>query len=107
MLLGATKYGPAIDMWSVGCIFAELLNGKPILPGKTEVSVPIFCAVDFDVVSTYSNVLFLQNEQLNKIYELCGSPDENNWPGVTKMPWYNQMKSSRPLKRRVREVYRQ
>ncbi|CAN7046431.1 hypothetical protein IGI04_008669 [Brassica rapa subsp. trilocularis] len=82
LLLGATKYGPAIDMWSVGCIFAELLNGKPILPGKTE------------------------SEQLNKIYELCGSPDENNWPGVTKMPWYNQMKSSRPLKRRVREVYR-
>ena len=37
LLLGATKYGPAIDMWSVGCIFAELLNGKPILPGKTEV----------------------------------------------------------------------
>lgn len=41
LLLGATKYGPAIDMWSVGCIFAELLNGKPILPGKTEVSVSL------------------------------------------------------------------
>lgn len=38
LLLGATKYGPAVDMWSVGCIFAELLNGKPILPGKNEVS---------------------------------------------------------------------
>lgn len=37
LLLGATKYGPAVDMWSVGCIFAELLNGKPILPGKGEV----------------------------------------------------------------------
>jgi cyclin-dependent kinase 12/13 len=37
LLLGATKYGPAVDMWSVGCIFAELLNGKPILPGKNEV----------------------------------------------------------------------
>ncbi|VVA97097.1 unnamed protein product [Arabis nemorensis] len=81
LLLGATKYGPAIDMWSVGCIFAELLNGKPILPGKTE------------------------SDQLTKIYELCGSPDENNWPGVSKMPWYNQMKSSRTLKRRVREIY--
>ncbi|KFK28183.1 hypothetical protein AALP_AA8G483100 [Arabis alpina] len=82
LLLGATKYGPAIDMWSVGCIFAELLNGKPILPGKTE------------------------NEQLTKIYELCGSPDENIWPGVSKMPWYNQMKPARVLKRRVREIYR-
>ncbi|XP_019094226.1 PREDICTED: cyclin-dependent kinase C-2-like isoform X1 [Camelina sativa] len=50
--------------------------------------------------------LKLANEQLTKIYELCGSPDENNWPGVSKMPWYNQMKSPRPLKRRVRELYR-
>ncbi|KAK6251633.1 hypothetical protein SCA6_005638 [Theobroma cacao] len=38
LLLGATKYGPAVDMWSVGCIFAELLHGKPIFPGKDEAS---------------------------------------------------------------------
>ncbi|RDX73795.1 Cyclin-dependent kinase C-1, partial [Mucuna pruriens] len=36
LLLGTTKYGPAVDMWSVGCIFAELLQGKPIFPGKDE-----------------------------------------------------------------------
>lgn len=82
LLLGATKYGPAVDMWSVGCIFAELLNGKPILPGKNE------------------------PEQLNKIFELCGSPDEINWPGVSKIPWYNKFKPSRQMKRRVREVFR-
>nr|CAD1826347.1 unnamed protein product [Ananas comosus var. bracteatus] len=82
LLLGATKYGPAVDMWSVGCIFAELLHGKPILPGKNE------------------------PEQLNKIYELCGTPDEVNWPGVTKIPWYNNFKPARPMKRRVREVFK-
>ncbi|CAA2993396.1 cyclin-dependent kinase c-2 [Olea europaea subsp. europaea] len=82
LLLGATKYGPAVDMWSVGCIFAELLNGKPILPGKNE------------------------PEQLNRIFELCGTPDEINWPGVSKIPWYNKFKPARPLKRRVREVFR-
>jgi len=38
LLLGATEYGEAIDMWSVGCILAELLAGKPIMPGRTEVS---------------------------------------------------------------------
>lgn len=48
-----------------------------------------------------------QNEQLSKIFELCGSPDENNWPGVTKMPWFNNFKPSRPLKRRVREFFGQ
>lgn len=82
LLLGTTKYGPAVDMWSVGCIFAELLHGKPIFPGKDE------------------------PEQLNKIFELCGAPDEVNWPGVSKIPWYNNFKPSRPLKRRLREVFR-
>ncbi|XP_070031279.1 cyclin-dependent kinase C-2-like isoform X2 [Nicotiana tomentosiformis] len=82
LLLGATKYGPAVDMWSVGCIFAELLFGKPILPGKNE------------------------PEQLTKIYELCGTPDEINWPGVSKIPWYGKFKPARPMKRRVREVFR-
>lgn len=37
LLLGATQYGPAIDMWSAGCILAELFAGKPIMPGRTEV----------------------------------------------------------------------
>ncbi|XP_071709856.1 cyclin-dependent kinase C-2-like isoform X1 [Rutidosis leptorrhynchoides] len=82
LLLGATKYGPSVDMWSVGCIFAELLAGKPILNGKNE------------------------SEQLNKIFELCGSPDEINWPGVSRIPWYNKFKPSRQMKRRVREVFR-
>uniref|UniRef100_A0A9I9CXD1 Protein kinase domain-containing protein n=1 Tax=Cucumis melo TaxID=3656 RepID=A0A9I9CXD1_CUCME len=82
LLLGSTKYGPAVDMWSVGCIFAELLHGKPIFPGKDE------------------------PEQLNKIFELCGAPDEVNWPGVSKIPWYNNFKPTRPMKRRLREVFR-
>ncbi|KAK1300948.1 putative serine/threonine-protein kinase [Acorus calamus] len=37
LLLGATEYGVAVDMWSTGCILAELLAGKPIMPGRTEV----------------------------------------------------------------------
>ncbi|KHN26013.1 Cyclin-dependent kinase C-2 [Glycine soja] len=82
LLLGTTKYGPAVDMWSVGCIFAELLQGKPIFPGKDE------------------------PEQLNKIYELCGAPNEVNWPGVSKIPYYNKFMPTRPMKRRLREVFR-
>ncbi|XP_031402106.1 cyclin-dependent kinase C-2-like [Punica granatum] len=82
LLLGATKYGPAVDMWSVGCIFAELLHGKPIFPGKDE------------------------PEQLNKIFELCGAPDDNNWPDASKMPWYNNFKPTRPMRRRLREVFK-
>jgi len=32
LLLGAQSYGPAVDMWSAGCIFAELLLGKAVMP---------------------------------------------------------------------------
>ncbi|CAI9106655.1 OLC1v1005858C1 [Oldenlandia corymbosa var. corymbosa] len=81
LLLGATKYGPAIDMWSVGCVFAELLMGKTIFPGKDE------------------------PQQLNLIFGLCGSPDEKNWPGVSKLPGYNTFKPEKPLERRVRETF--
>lgn len=82
LLLGSNKYGPAVDMWSVGCIFAELLLGKPILPGKNEF------------------------EQLQLIFNLCGSPDETNWPGVSKLQWWQQFKPERPLKRRLKDVYK-
>lgn len=37
LLLGADKYDQAVDMWSVGCIFGELLKKEPLLPGKNEV----------------------------------------------------------------------
>lgn len=42
LLLGATDYGIAVDLWSTGCILAELFAGKPIMPGRTEVLFPIF-----------------------------------------------------------------
>lgn len=37
LLLGATDYGVSVDLWSTGCILAELFAGKPIMPGRTEV----------------------------------------------------------------------
>ncbi|KAK8516187.1 hypothetical protein V6N12_013594 [Hibiscus sabdariffa] len=37
LLLGATYYGVGVDLWSAGCILSELLSGKPIMPGRTEV----------------------------------------------------------------------
>lgn len=38
LLLGAYNYGPSIDVWSVGCIYAELLGRKPIFPGSTSLN---------------------------------------------------------------------
>jgi serine/threonine protein kinase len=39
LLMGATNYGVSVDLWSVGCVFAELFLGKPILKGRTEVII--------------------------------------------------------------------
>ena len=64
MLLGAEEYNTEIDMWSVGCIFAELLVGKPIFPGKDEM------------------------DQLEKIQAVMGCPNEHNMPGLSKLQWW-------------------
>jgi cell division cycle 2-like protein len=37
LLLGSKEYTTAIDMWSVGCIFAELLNNEALLTGRSEI----------------------------------------------------------------------
>uniref|UniRef100_A0ACD6AF18 Uncharacterized protein n=1 Tax=Avena sativa TaxID=4498 RepID=A0ACD6AF18_AVESA len=55
LLLGATDYGVGIDLWSAGCLLAEMFTGKPLMPGRTEV------------------------EQLFKIFSLCGSPPDDYW----------------------------
>jgi cyclin-dependent kinase 12/13 len=62
LLLGAPRYGPEIDIWSVGCIFAELLFGKTLFNGQEEA------------------------DQLNKIIRAYGTPTEKTWPGVTQLP---------------------
>ncbi|KAK8931211.1 putative serine/threonine-protein kinase [Platanthera zijinensis] len=81
LLLGATEYGVAVDLWSAGCILAELLVGKPIMPGRTEV------------------------EQLHKIFKLCGSPREDYWKKA-KLSQSTIFKPQRQYPRRISETFR-
>ncbi|KAL6648157.1 hypothetical protein ACP70R_012381 [Stipagrostis hirtigluma subsp. patula] len=81
LLLGATDYGVGVDLWSAGCILAELLAGRPIMPGRTEV------------------------EQLHKIFKLCGSPTEEYWK-KSKLPHATIFKPQQPYKRRLRETFK-
>ncbi|GKV24471.1 hypothetical protein SLEP1_g34083 [Rubroshorea leprosula] len=81
LLLGATDYGVAVDLWSSGCILAELFAGKPIMPGRTEV------------------------EQLHKIFKLCGSPSEEYWRR-SKLPHATIFKPSHPYRRCVAETFK-
>ncbi|KAL3321131.1 cyclin-dependent kinase 5 [Cichlidogyrus casuarinus] len=64
VLFGAKLYDTSIDTWSAGCIFAEMSNaGRPLFPG-------------FD---------------LEKIFKLLGTPNEQTWAGVTSLPEYQEI----------------
>eukprot|EP01089_Gocevia_fonbrunei_P021617 TRINITY_DN8463_c0_g1_i2.p1 TRINITY_DN8463_c0_g1~~TRINITY_DN8463_c0_g1_i2.p1 ORF type:complete len:314 (+),score=70.59 TRINITY_DN8463_c0_g1_i2:621-1562(+) len=62
ILLGQERYSTPVDIWSIGCIFAEMANKAPLFPGDSEI------------------------DQLFRIYRTLGTPSEENWPGVTKLP---------------------
>lgn len=65
VLLGSRHYSTGVDMWSVGCIFAEMvLKGMPLFPGDSEI------------------------DQIFKIFRILGTPNEENWPGVRQLPDY-------------------
>ncbi|OEU07348.1 Pkinase-domain-containing protein, partial [Fragilariopsis cylindrus CCMP1102] len=61
LLLGATKYGTAVDIWSAGCILAELVLGRPLFTGKSEM------------------------EQLQLIFDMVGTPTKSSWPGIKEL----------------------
>ncbi|KAJ0105062.1 hypothetical protein Patl1_18255 [Pistacia atlantica] len=62
LLLGAKKYSTAVDMWSVGCIMAEMLAKKPLFSGTSEA------------------------DQIDKIFKTLGTPTEKDWPGLSELP---------------------
>ncbi|KAI0693175.1 kinase-like domain-containing protein [Cerioporus squamosus] len=64
LLWGCRYYSTAVDIWSVGCIFAELMLRTPYLPGETDM------------------------DQLKTIFRALGTPTEEDWPGHTKLPDY-------------------
>ena len=63
LLLGASEYSSAADIWSIGCIFAELLLRRPFLQGnQTDIS------------------------QLDTIFQVFGTPNDTNWPDYGVLP---------------------
>lgn len=66
VLLGSQKYSNNIDIWSVGCIFAEMSNMKALFPGQKE------------------------EDELVKIFKVVGTPTKESWPEVDDLPhWKN------------------
>ncbi|XP_062907963.1 cyclin-dependent kinase 2-like isoform X2 [Mobula hypostoma] len=64
ILMGCKFYSTAVDVWSIGCIFAEMVTRKPLFPGDSEI------------------------DQLFRIFRTLGTPNESVWPGVTQLPDY-------------------
>ena len=64
VLLGSQTYSTQVDIWSCGCIFAEMINGRPLFPGSSE------------------------KDQLHRIFKTLGSPSPENWPGMENLPDY-------------------
>lgn len=62
VLMGSRKYSTPVDIWSCGCIMAEMINGKPLFPGSTE------------------------SDQLQKIFKTLGTPTETSWPAAKELP---------------------
>ncbi|ADM11138.1 Kin28-like Ser/Thr protein kinase [Encephalitozoon intestinalis ATCC 50506] len=62
LLLGSRDYGSPIDMWSVGCVFAELFLRVPLFAGDTDI------------------------QQLDMIFRALGTPKEKEWPGLSTLP---------------------
>ncbi|CAH1430926.1 unnamed protein product [Lactuca virosa] len=72
VLLGATHYSTAVDMWSVGCIFAELVTKTALFAGDSEL------------------------QQLLHIFRLLGTPNEEIWPGVSKLKDWHEYPQWKP-----------
>jgi serine/threonine protein kinase len=64
ILLGSRHYSIPVDMWSVGCIFAEMVTRQPLFPGDSEI------------------------DELFRIFRVLGTPNEAVWPEVSQLPDY-------------------
>ncbi|XP_028415487.1 cyclin-dependent kinase 2-like [Dendronephthya gigantea] len=64
ILLGCRYYSTPVDIWSIGCIFSELITRRALFPGDSEI------------------------DQLFRVFRTLGTPDEENWPGVSDFTNY-------------------
>lgn len=64
LLLGMASYSFAVDIWSLGCIAAEMATGHALFPGDSQI------------------------DTLFKIFQLVGTPTETSWPGVSSLSYF-------------------
>lgn len=83
LLLGETRYGPEVDIWSAACVYVEMFTKKAAFPGEGgEIS------------------------QLDKLYTTLGTPTRADWPNLVETPWFELMGPTERRKRIFEEEYR-
>ncbi|CBI22263.3 unnamed protein product, partial [Vitis vinifera] len=102
LILGSTSYGVSVDLWSVGCVFAELLIGKPLFKGRTEPLLNIRQRHLLDESAIWEERV----EQLHKIFKLCGSPPDEYWK-KSKFPHATMFKPHHSYESTLRERFRE
>ncbi|CAK5272995.1 unnamed protein product [Mycena citricolor] len=83
LLMGARQYGGEVDMWGIGCVLGEMFVRRPILPGTSDL------------------------DQLEKIWTLCGTPNQHNWPNYDHLPGCEGVKQrfDQTRMRKLKSVY--
>jgi CTD kinase subunit alpha len=82
LLLGATVYSAAIDVWGLGCLLVELFTKHAIFQGQDEIS------------------------QLAAIYDVMGTPTVDTWPSIHLLPWYQILASKIIKPQMLKEKFR-
>ncbi|KAH9985600.1 kinase-like domain-containing protein [Russula vinacea] len=83
LLLGARNYGGEIDIWGVGCVLGEMFLRHPILPGNSDL------------------------DQLEKIWQMCGTPNQHTWPNFDTLPGCEGVKHHNQHPKRLKSVFEQ
>lgn len=83
LLLGETQYGPAVDIWSAACVLVEIFTKHAIFPGDGG-----------------------EINQLDKIYNVLGTPTVADWPGIVDMQWFELLRPAERKASSFAEKYR-
>ena len=84
LLLGETQYGPAVDIWSAACVMIEIFTKHAIFPGDGG-----------------------EINQLDKVYNILGTPTKAEWPGLVDMAWFELLRSTERKPNIFAEKYRE
>ncbi|CAD7956946.1 unnamed protein product [Amoebophrya sp. A25] len=106
LLLGSTRYGKPVDMWAIGCIMGEILDGQPLFPGETEIDQLFIIQKMLGAITSDQMDMFMRNPRFMGLkFPDMSKPEtlEKRYVGkIPKRSWMNFMKSVLKMEPRER-----